>query len=390
MKHLAPLLLVIAGCEDWSALYRNYGRDGGGVLDGGVSCVGCIDPAGGPYNYVFVTSKMYLPGQDFVGVAGADVECQKLADQAGIGAPTRHYKAWLSTPTEDAKTRLVTPAGKEARGWIRRDGRPFGDSLTALLGNSGQIFFPPRLDEEGRDIIDSDPDGYTHTATGTDDNGLGDPDTASGWTSPTAKFHCGAAVGLTGVWTDTDTISQRSVHMYCFGTDFNQPVQPMKVAGRLAFVSNGQFPSATFPMSMANADALCQEEGAMLGAGTYRALLSTTKAAATDRFDLNGRTWVRPDGIPWLEQASDLRDGRPLTGLSVNSLGTYDAFAGVWTGAVSPSTRSVGPAHSCADWTSSSSTGDSGVPSFTSLQFSKDTSVPCGPGYLYCLQDQPP
>jgi hypothetical protein len=361
----------------------------GGVRDGGTSCVGCV--TGGPYNYVFVTSEMYLPGRDFVGLAGADAECQKLADGAGIGAPMRHYRAWLSTSQQDAKTRLTTPAGIAARGWIRRDGRPFGDALDVLLGYGGQIYYPPRLDEAGRDVADTDPDSYAHTATGTGNDGIRSTDTASDWTSATASFHCGAAVGTSSVWTDADPMSQRAVHLYCFGIDFNQPLQPTRVDGRIAFVSKGLFPSATFPMSMANADALCQKEGAALAAGTYRAMLSTTRAPATDRLDLTGRTWVRLDGIPWLEKASDLRDGKPLTGLSLDSAGSYIAFSDVWTGAASPSSLSTTLVHSCADWTSSSSTGDEGDPALTDrLQFTFNATVPCSAGALYCLQDQPP
>jgi hypothetical protein len=359
-----------------------------GCGDAGTSCVGCA--TGGPYNYVFVTSQRFLPGQDFVGLSGADGECQKLADAAGIGAPMRHYVAWLSTSSQDAKARLMTPTGTPARGWVRPDGRPFGDSLTALLGDSGQIFYPPRLDEQGHDVAVTDPDMFAHTATGTDSDGTRDPDTASDWTSSTTSFRSGAAIGTTAGWTDADTISPQAMHLYCFSIDFEQLLQPTKVNGRLAFVSNGKFPSAMFPMSLANADALCQQEGTTLAAGTYRALLSTTQAAASSRFDLTGRTWVRPDGIPWLANANDLRDGQPLTGLSIDSLGTYINFSAVWTGAVSPSSTSITSAHSCGDWTSSSSTGDEGQPTYTNqFQFTFNTSEPCDPGSLYCLQDQP-
>jgi hypothetical protein len=362
--------------------------DMAGDRDGGASCVGCA--TGGPYNLVFVTSGRYLPGRDFVGLQGADAECQKLADGAGIGVPMRHYRAWLSTSLVDAKTRLVTPAGSPARGWIRPDGRPFGDSLATLLGLGGQVFYPPRLDEAGRDVIDTDPDSYALTATGTGSDGTADAATASDWVSANVSFHSGAAVGTTSRWTDTETLPPQAVHLYCFGTDFDQPLHITRVDGRIAFVTRGKFPSAILPMSMANADTQCQQEGAALAAGTYRALLSTTNTAATDRLDLTGRTWVRPDGIPWLEKASDLRDGRPLTGLSVDSTGTYVYFDDVWTGAPSPSSTSPTGAHSCADWTSTSSTGDEGQPTYTNqLQFTFETNQPCTPRSLYCLQDQP-
>ena len=73
------------------------------------------------HNIVFVTSIEY--DGNLGGLGGADAACQSRAAFAGLPGT---YVAWLSTPTVSAHSRI------QGRGWVRRDGRPFVDTIADL------------------------------------------------------------------------------------------------------------------------------------------------------------------------------------------------------------------------------------------------------------------
>ncbi|MGH7925107.1 MAG: choice-of-anchor D domain-containing protein [Candidatus Binatus sp.] len=94
-------------------------------------------------NVVFVTSVTYdgrINGN--TGLDGADTACQTLANNAGL--PMGTYKAWLSTSTVTAVSRLGA-----ARAFVRVDGAPIADQISDLT--SGKILNPIALDETGSD-----------------------------------------------------------------------------------------------------------------------------------------------------------------------------------------------------------------------------------------------
>jgi hypothetical protein len=342
--------------------------------DGGSSCVGCA--SGGPYNYMFLTSKLYIPGTDFVGLAGADQRCQDAAQKAGLPAATS-FLAWLSTSTQDARDRFV---GK--RGWVRTDGRPFGDTIDALLIHGS--FYPPRIDEFGNDLVDSTLGVATgSTKDGTRSTGL----TSNDWMSP-GGFQSGAPTVAIGEWGGDQIMNAQPARLYCLGTAYANPLNITKTAGRMAFLSYGPYlPGVGAPAP----DTQCQTDAAQNGLnGTFHALLSRSDRAATDNFDLKGPVWVRVDGIPWVATASDVALGKVLTSLNVRADGTYTIFVRAWGGSVNPGTKSI-VGQDCSGWTSNSSTQSAtwGASEETNGAFWKLFAAPCNDGmeYLYCLQE---
>jgi hypothetical protein len=310
----------------------------------------------GSYNYVFVTSRTYLPGQDIRSAADADARCQALANAPGstVGGG-RHYKAWISEGTTPAIDRLLQPGQRSrARGFIRPDGRAFGDDLDSLAGD-GAIFHAPQLDEAGR-LVPTLEDGHVYVATGTLYDGRVAP--AADWQG--GHYEYGNAEATSFSWTAVDSNDNvkpltPDVHLYCFGVDLATPLVRTKGSepARKAFVTHAKFDPA---LGVTAADDLCRSERPPgEEKNDYLALLSQvpqpgTSGAAADRFDLSGPTWERFDGIPLLRKASDLRSAAVLTPLNVDSLGVYLSSDEVWTGSESPG-EAAAPVVSCHNWT---------------------------------------
>jgi hypothetical protein len=338
---------------------------------------------GGPYNYAFTTSTTYSAGtlatHGMSGIAFADAECNRLAATNNLFA-NQHFVAWISDSTTDAKSRLGT-----ANGWVRPDNRPVAVSLDALL--VGKMLNPLRLDEAGRDLV---ADHMVFVATGTNRDGtLSSGYTASDWkdASATGYYIAGDAMTTATLWTGGGIfpVVGYNAHLYCFAIDLDRPVEVAKETGRHAFLSAGSF----VPSGLAAADSACQGEATTIGlAGTYRALLSTSGAAAASRFDLAGAPWVRLDGAPWVNAASDLVNGEPLTALNVTSALFYQWTQDqVWTGGNSPS-DTLGA--NCANFTSTSGNAIVGGAVYSNAYFFNhlNNPAPCNSAYvhLYCLE----
>lgn len=343
-----------------------------------LECPGCV---AGTYNIMFVSSRFYVPGS-LGGLAGADAECQRLAGAAELPG---EYRAWLSTSTVDAGSRLVSAAGAAANGWIRPDRRPFAVSLDALANN--EILYPPRIDEGGQDLGS---DQTVLVATGTLPAGDVAPDfTAGDWESPDIGYMAGDAVTTTASWTASLTPGPMPARIYCFGVDHDRPLELEPVEGRLAFSSRDVFR----PSSLAAADAQCQSDAEFDGLeGSYVALLATSSAAASSRFDLTGPNWIRTDGIPWLPGPAALERGQYLTALNVDSGGNYLAPGSnwVWTGSDDPATAAG--LLNCDDWTSAAASERSSIGQnhySNALLFDDGESKPCDFEFprLYCLQE---
>jgi hypothetical protein len=312
-----------------------------------------------------------------MGLGGADAECDRSAAAASL--PGR-YRAWLSTSAAAAPTRLGS-----ASGWIRPDGRPFALSRTALLANA--ILYPPRLDERGEDV-----GAAYYVATGTRADLTSSPYTAADWTT-SSDFLLGHAVGGSGVWTDSTKNGAGQGHLYCFGIDGDTSPPPLTApaGARFAFVTASSYVPADTP-GIAKADELCNREASMADPrfrGSYLALLATTTTAAADRFDTAGAPWVRPDGVPVLTQAADLRRSPPdlVAAINVQLDGSY-VRDGVYTGAADPTTPAA-VSTSCRDWAPSGGAdlGTTGLAQETDADAFGFYAQGCARGArIYCLQ----
>lgn len=102
------------------------------------------------------------------------------------------------------------------------------------------------------------------------------------------------------------------------------------------------------------ADEICASDASAQGlAGSFKALLATSEASAISRFSLDGENWVRMDGLPIWEKASDAASEPPLAPFLLRADGTRPSTPYVWVGATN--LHEVG-LETCADWTSTSDT----------------------------------
>jgi hypothetical protein len=316
-------------------------------------------------NYVFVTSDAVVPSTLGADLVSADKHCDDLARAAGLyDAPTNgatRFKALMSTSAIDAKDRL---AG--ARGWIRPDGREFADSLSGLFANPATVFYPPSITETGSPVGSG-----VLAATGTAPTGVSSGDTCSDWTATGNGLAAtlGAPVATGTEWLDRQRNLGCGVpwHLFCLETAYSTPVAPTAPANaRIAFVTTGtidggaQLGPASTPGS---ADALCAAEKGGLP-GTYLALLATTAASASSRFDLSGAPWVRPDGVLLASSNANLMAWNVLAPISQLASGAYvSSYHGVWVGSRSPDEKASSTTVDCNDW----SDGTSGSKGFYML-----------------------
>ncbi|HVO17871.1 MAG TPA: InlB B-repeat-containing protein [Anaeromyxobacter sp.] len=332
-------------------------------------------------NIVFVTSTAYAPGA-LGGLAGADSDCQARATAANLPGT---YKAWLSTSGTDEVDAIARLGA--ASGWVRPDGKPFVDTIADLA--SGNILYPPRLDEFGNDLGQA----MVVTATASDGSLSTTSVTCGNYTDTTDTGNILGGLSSAGSWLFTDYEAfpcATLAHLYCFQVDQVAAVSPTPVSGRRAFVTNGVFSSGGGP---AVADALCASEASAAGlSGTFLAALATTTASARSRFDTTGAPWVRADGLALAPTAAALFTGEYTdVSLDMNADGTrrYDLWE-VWSGA--PGWDEVGTAAgTCSDYTSTaeSSTAVIGLIGDTALTTLLDLGTDyCSTGTrLICLQE---
>jgi hypothetical protein len=286
----------------------------------------------------------------------------------------------MSTGAASASRRVGS-----ARGFIRVDGKPVADTL----GPGAPIYFPPSLTETGAVAP-----YYPMTMTGTNEMGeLAAGYNCSDWTDTNnqAGLLLGDPYGSAGAWTTASGSGCGGNWLiYCIGTGIQRPLQREVTFGRIAFASSGTLPADS---GLAAADKVCASEARDAGLpGSYKALLASEGASAASRFNLQGAPWVRRDGVPIVEQASDLGRGKLIAPIAANAAGAYDfnlTFA--WAGAVTPA--DAGTAEStCASWTSRAETalGRGGRPTSISPYLGFGTfNLSCGYGNyrVYCLQE---
>ena len=338
-----------------------------------------------PANIVFVTSVSRAPAR-LGGLQGADDLCVERAKAANLRGSI--WKAWLSTASQDPRKRFAT-----ARGWIRPDGKPFADRLEDLTDQTqrGAVsFYPPSLDELGRDVGSAEiltcsvfgrvdcngdicgPEGREYTA-------VTDPyitwgKANEGWEQNTASS--GAC--------------ERPLRLLCLGADFRAQVRPGRppAASKLAFTSWGVPPSA----GRAKMDEACARDA--LNAkieGTFLAVLAATGTSAASRFDLDSGPYYRPDGVFLSATARDLLMGRLAAGPIAFAYGFYTHVNGhrLWTGASSPFVA-ASDATNCQNWSTDAATASSqvGVPVAIGPRLFSAESIPCSDlrNHVLCLQ----
>ena len=293
-------------------------------------------------NRIFMSSMLHdgflLPSQ-------GDAFCQTLATNAGLSGA---YKVLLTSGTGSWPSRVIN-----SRGFIRTDGQPVIDDISAL---DGRTMAGITIDEKGNRIEDN----TTYWTIGMGNaNARGNE-----WQTNSA-----AAVGTTIATTRGSNYifgggqvpCNSLARVICTQADRNVPVAPVPDPGRKAFTSNAPWNPST---GLAAADALCMTEAtnAQLS-GSFKAVLAMPGASALSRFDLSKPPWVRVDGVPFLSTAAEWTTAKSAnSSLHMTAMKTSLLYYGIVVGGVDMATAgTVG--NTCDGWTST--TGQSGIVPFT-------------------------
>jgi hypothetical protein len=244
---------------------------------------------------MFVSSSTIVPGK-LGEIAVADKECQRLASNASLPGT---YKAWISTVGTDAKARVGNG------GWVRTDGRPFAKNLAALANQSNQaIYYPPRLDETGKDVGNS----HVYVATGGLSDGSAFGSQCGDYNSPTGGLYVGDASDGSYAWAMKELDSSgcgQPYPIYCFRSDgLAADTIPPPQPGRRIFVSAKPF----VPGSSVSPDQMCQADAAsanLANASQFLAFLATSTTPAIKRLGASGMPWKRVDDVFVVRQISD-------------------------------------------------------------------------------------
>jgi hypothetical protein len=280
-------------------------------------------------------------------LSGADSKCTTLANSLPAGTPSNTYVAWLSRSGVTAKSRIG-----DARGWVRRDGKPFA---AQLAGSRYQVpvLYPPEVDETGAILAAGGP-----VWSASNDDGSASGNDCTNWTETGTSYHMttGERSGGTFSWSGySNNPCAGPYALYCLGTRYTAavpppaPPSPRKVAFMLD-VNKGY--SIRPNGNLLDADMVCNTTATQSGLpGTYKAMLATSTASAASRFTTNGRPYVRPDGVVVVSSDADLFLASPklLAPIEVGPTGSHWGGSGVFTGAANPQAKS-GPDDNCKDW----------------------------------------
>lgn len=368
MRFVVVAFLLCTACQ---ALFHVEKVPTGADAAPGVD--GAIDGPDQP-NLAFVTSLKVAPGS-LGSVQAADAMCSSLATSAGHPG---NYVAWLSSSTSSATSRI----GTSARGWVRRDGRPFADTLVDIA--QGKVWYPLRLTEAGDDVASSGAAADLVVATGTEANGSPSIYTCNDYTSAssTSGITAGLADNAPYGWTSQMGAScAQPARLYCLGIDHSVPVTLVPESARHAFVSVNDVTSGG---TLAAYDQECTTEAISAGlTGTYRAALATTTRSALSRFTA-GAPWIRADGVTTIDSS-----GAMLAPVLFQPVGGFDITV-AWSGASTLSAIAPSAAASCGDWTLIDTTqGLTGNVSRSAREAFGGIPNPCNNALrMYCLQDQ--
>jgi hypothetical protein len=311
-------------------------------------------------NIAFVTSTTYTLGQ--LAANGSGSGSTKVIDGANKFCNARamsgnlpgSYVAWISDTAAGAMTRITT-ANATAKGWVRRDGLPFMDTLPGP-----PIYYPLEIDELGNTVSDSGIAGFgfgfVNVWTGTAANGAVAASTCSNWSDGTAagSIQAGSTGGGATVWTApyfTNTCD-KSLHLYCMDTSHSTGLAlPLPDPGaRIMFLSNGTVMSNA---GRAAADTLCVNEANGVLPGNYLAVLPITGQSAASRFTVKNFAIMRPDRVVLYGNDADLISmGKPpLAAIDQYANGSYDTANGRYAYVGAPTATTIASANNdCNNW----------------------------------------
>ncbi len=331
-------------------------------------------------NMMFVTSTSYTGA--IGGLVGADSICQARAIAGGL---TGTYKAWLSSSSTSAISRLGN-----ASGWVRRDGLPVFNTQADLT--AGRVQYLPVLTESNLEL--ADPFVTTATASNGQYTAISLGTACGDWTlSDTSRLSVGRPRVSDGQWTNANTVTCASaLPLFCFGIDRQGIALVAPTANRrMAFVSSSGFDN---PIGgLAAADAICSSEATSAGLpGTYKALLAGNGVTSASRFTTTGHPWARVDGVALSPTAAGFFTGANwYSGLNLSASGGLSvANTQVWGGATTPQAAGSA-ATTCADW-SGGTNGTAGISGKSIVTEAFGTMTrPCSlnaPAVrVYCLQE---
>jgi len=380
----ALVLVALAGCfkplltehlpcaqsDDWCPPPQTCiaGFCEGGGVDGGSD----VDAAVPAANFVFTTSTTFQLGSRSNAeiLEAVDAQCNTLGQKLRSGT----YMAWLGTDASDAAARIAART-TGTPGWVRPDHKPFTRSLADLL--AGTIYFPPRIDDNGADVVSVNLQTTVATEL---------PDPMVGCDVGGGIVRIGFPTGDEPTWRSFDVRSCGSdVWLYCFEVDLATAVDPPVFDSSLSigFVTESMYPIAAGIPAL---DGDCQAEGDAAGYASRRflALVATSTANARSRFADATKPWTRFDGVVFASM----------------SLGKFDAPL-----SFTPPTPSTMPSHlvslaavgandiaatansNCMDWGSQALSASAGDTTLSDNLGFQRSSIDCNAsGHLYCLE----
>ncbi len=217
--------------------------------------------------WVFITSSFHQG--NFGSLAGADAICDARAQEAGL-LPAQGYKAWLSTTTVDAITRL------DDQRFTLVDGRDVAQTLVDLT--DGLLMAPIELTEQGAVL-------HNPVWTSTLESGTLTPGNVNcnDWSSNSAADPANGGMSqLVDRWSSTfgnDTCDSNGP-LYCFGRGLSNPlVRDSDGDGaddndELAFGTDPRNAQSTPPIVDIPLPALATAGLLLLFAATHRAVQS--------------------------------------------------------------------------------------------------------------------
>jgi hypothetical protein len=322
-------------------------------------------------------------------IHGADQACAMAA--ASNSALAGKYVAWIASPTQSAVQRI----GSTARGWVRVDGKPFGDSLTSITAQK-VVYYPAAQTEAGTLSTGA-------VWTGAQNDGTAYPGSNCQNFTSIASTDTGV-VGFreagSELWSTAYSMPcNMNAGVMCFETDFGVivPAPTPPATKRWMFYTSSSFDPSR---GLSGADTLCKNEAATnptLTGATFSALLSTTTGSLVSRVTARNVPIVRPDGVVlWSSDADLITSGaNPISAPSVASDGlTYSGLTSCWTGAISPNqANTLGNGYTCLDWTTNqpgtNNGGISGTTGYSDRAWYNQGTPFCNPsnGHIYCLQN---
>jgi hypothetical protein len=359
--------LPCAQPDNWCPAPQTCGTDG--YCEGGPAADGDGGhDAGLPdANLVFTSSQSIALGQmtNAEIISLADQTCQRLGTTLRPGT----YIAWLGTDSFSAAARLPSNIG-----WVRPDGKPFASSVQAVLSQN-TVYYPPRLDDTGADVVGARVDTPVATqlpmadgCTGTANVVVGSPDgDALSWLGNTDQRACST-----------------SFYLYCFETDRAVAIVPPTRNPSLAwaFVTAGMY---AIQNGVGELDTDCQKaaNAAGLGPRTFHAFVAPTGASASSRFTPSTRAWARLDGVVIAEPGLTAFTAP----LAVDELEDHINLP-VGFGANSP-TSDGGDTANCQNWSGGGDNPATGVSTRSNATAFVGSPGTCAATYLYCLETPP-